>query len=310
MLQLILHTIYQITVPLAIPVISGALLKYFKNLETKPLLTLYLYFLSPAIILDTLSTAQISVNDIYKTTLYCLLNLIILWLTASIIGKFFKLDQSDTAALTLVSTLTNSVNYGLPLVILAFGQIGLNTSSVYIVAQMILVNTMGIYFAARSQFSIRNSIKTIFSLPAIHAAMIAIILRIFNFEIPEVLHSGISMVALAYSPIVLAILGAQMISVKNTKLCNNDRFVFLIGITIRLIVAPIVAILCLLMLRIQGTLFMVLFILSCMPVAVNAGILAERFSASFKIVSKCILWTTLASFIILPILIVLIKQNY
>lgn len=310
MLQLILNTIYQITVPLAIPVIGGALIKYFKNLETKPLLTLYLYFLSPAIILDTLSTAQISVNDIYKTTFYCLLNLIILWATANIMCKFFKLDQSDTAALTLVSTLTNSVNYGLPLVILAFGQIGLNTASVYIVAQIILVNTMGIYFAARSHFSISNSIKTIFTLPAIHAAMIAIILHIFNLEIPEVIHSGISMVALAYSPIVLAILGAQMISVQNTKLRNNDRLVFFIGITIRLIVAPLVAILCLLILQIHGTLFMVLFILSSMPVAVNAGILAERFNASFKIVSKCILWTTLASFIILPILIVLIKQDY
>jgi predicted permease len=44
-----------------------------------------------------------------------------------------------------------------------------------------------------------------------------------------------------------------------------------------------------------------------MPVAVNAVVLAEKFSASPKMVSKAIFWTTLASFVILPFLIVFVK---
>lgn len=44
-----------------------------------------------------------------------------------------------------------------------------------------------------------------------------------------------------------------------------------------------------------------------MPVAVNAVILAEEFDASASIVSKCILWTTLGSFIVLPFLIELVR---
>lgn len=40
-----------------------------------------------------------------------------------------------------------------------------------------------------------------------------------------------------------------------------------------------------------------------MPVAVNAVVLAERFNASPMLLSKCILWTTLASFAILPVMI-------
>ncbi|EFU38853.1 Auxin Efflux Carrier [Paenibacillus vortex V453] len=56
-------------------------------------------------------------------------------------------------------------------------------------------------------------------------------------------------------------------------------------------------------LSIKGTLFSVILILSAMPAAVNAVILAEEYDAAPKLVSRCILWTTLASFIVLPAMI-------
>lgn len=307
MFQTVFSTLYQIIIPLSIPVICGAILKIFKDLDTKPLITIYLYVLSPAIILNTLTTAEISINEIYQTVTFSLLNIILLWAVAKSFGKIIKLPSSENAALTLVSTLTNSVNYGLPLVLLAFGEAGLEKASVYVVAQMIIVNTIGVYFTARSQFSITNAMKAIFSLPAIYAVLIAISLRLFDLQFPHSVKQGVSMVASAYSPIVLAILGAQMASVKINGLKREGQLAFLTGLFIRLIVSPFIALFCLYILNINGTLFLVLFILACMPVAVNAGILAERFSASSSIVSNCIVWTTLASFIILPILIVLIK---
>ncbi|GGF93203.1 hypothetical protein GCM10010912_42750 [Paenibacillus albidus] len=153
MIQSVLSTLYEVIVPLSIPVIAGALLGRFKNLDTKPLLVLYLYFLSPAIILDTLASADISFDDVYKTLAFSLINLLFLWALANGLGRILKLAPPEAAGLTLVSTFTNSVNYGLPLVLLAFGQLGLDKASVYVIGQMVIVNTIGVYFAARSQFS-------------------------------------------------------------------------------------------------------------------------------------------------------------
>ncbi|MEK4240179.1 AEC family transporter [Paenibacillus sp. FSL H8-0261] len=307
MIQSVLSTLYQVIVPLSIPVIVGALLGRFKNLDTKPLLTLYLYFLTPAIILNTLATAEISMDDIYKTLAFSLLNLCFLWAIANIIGKLLKLGPSEISGLTLVSTFTNSVNYGLPLVLLAFGQLGLDKASVYVIGQMIIVNTVGVYFAARSQFSVKNAVKSVFSLPAIYAAMLALFLRIFDLHLPSELATGVSMVAGGYSPVVLAILGAQMVKVRTMSSERKGRSTFWTGMIIRLILAPLVAYLGLSILHIDGILFSVLLILASMPVAVNAVVLAERFEASPELVSKCILWTTLASFLVLPILIVLVQ---
>ncbi|MBW4085670.1 AEC family transporter [Paenibacillus sp. S150] len=303
MIQKVLSTLVEVIVPLSIPVISGALLGRFKNLDTKPLLTLYLYFLSPAIILDTLATAEISFDDVYKTLAFSLLNLLVLWAMARLIGKVLKLAPPEAAGLTLISTFTNSVNYGLPLVLLAFGQLGLDKASVYVIAQMVIVNTIGVYFAARSQFSVRNAVRSVFSLPAIYAAILALLLRALGLHMPHEIASGVSMVAGAYSPVVLAILGVQMVRVQTAHAARNIQLAFWTGMSVRLLLAPLTAALLLYLLNISGTLFAVLLILASMPVAVNSVVLAERFGSSPSLVSRCILWTTLASFLVLPLLI-------
>ncbi|KWX69378.1 permease [Paenibacillus riograndensis] len=303
MIDKVLSTLVEVIVPLSIPVISGALLGRYKNLDTKPLLALYLYFLSPAIILDTLATAQISFDDVYKTLAFSLLNLLVLWALAKLLGRVLKLAPAEAAGLTLISTFTNSVNYGLPLVLLAFGQLGLDKASVYVIAQMVIVNTIGVYFAARSQFSATRAVRSVFSLPAIYAAILALLLRALGLHMPQEIASGVSMVAGAYSPVVLAILGVQMVRVQTVQVARNVQLAFWTGMSVRLLLAPLSAALLLVLLNISGTLFAVLLILASMPVAVNSVVLAERFGSSPALVSRCILWTTLASFLVLPILI-------
>ncbi|KWX84857.1 permease [Paenibacillus riograndensis] len=303
MIDKVLSTLVEVIVPLSIPVISGALLGRYKNLDTKPLLTLYLYFLSPAIILDTLATAQISFDDVYKTLAFSLLNLLVLWALAKLLGRVLKLAPAEAAGLTLISTFTNSVNYGLPLVLLAFGQLGLDKASVYVIAQMVIVNTIGVYFAARSQFSATRAVRSVFSLPAIYAAILALLLRALGLHLPQEIASGVSMVAGAYAPVVLAILGVQMVRVQTVQVARNVKRAFWTGMSVRLLLAPLSAALLLVLLNISGTLFAVLLILASMPVAVNSVVLAERFGSSPALVSRCILWTTLASFLVLPILI-------
>jgi predicted permease len=126
----------------------------------------------------------------------------------------------------------------------------------------------------------------------------------FHIPVPTGIDKGISFISASYSPLVLCILGAQMANVKNEGLAGNYFKAFWSGFSIRLFISPLIAYFILSILNIKGTQFLVLFILASMPAAVNAVVLAEKLDASPKIVSKCILWTTLASLIFLPIFIV------
>ncbi|WP_058301157.1 AEC family transporter [Gorillibacterium timonense] len=305
MLQTVLATLLHVIVPLMIPVTAGALLARFRGLDTKPLLTLYLYVLSPAIIFDTLQNAEISSTDVAGSIAFALVNLVVLRYLALGLSKLLRADAAGAAGLTLVSTFTNSVNYGLPLVLLAFGQAGLDKASVYVVTQMVIVNTIGIYFAARSQFSVRGAVKSVFSLPAIYASVLALLLRGFSLSLPADVARGIAMIADAYSPVVLTVLGAQIVRIGTPEARSVPPRLFWSGLGMRLVLAPLASLLVLALLGIHGTLFQVLFILASMPVAVNSVVLAERFDAFPAFVSKCIVWTTLASFLLLPVLITL-----
>lgn len=307
MIQTVFSTLFEVIVPLSIPVIAGVLLVRFKGFESKQVLTPILYFMFPCMVFTTLFEAQITFVDLYKTGLFSLLNMVLLWAVAKIAGKMLRLSTQKAAGLTLVSTLTNSINYGLPLVLLAFGQAGLEKASIYVITQIILVNTVGVFFAARSNFSIRKAILSIFSYPAVYAAILAVILRAVSLKIPSAIETGIEMVAKSYSPIVLVILGAQMAGVRKSKLDRDSQKAFWSGLAIRILLSPILAYTLLYILGVSGTLFSVLFILASMPVAVNAVIYAEEFDAAPSIVSKCILWTTLGSLIVLPFLIEFIR---
>jgi malate permease and related proteins len=307
MIAEIFATLFDVIVPLSLPVIAGALLYRFGKLEIKPLLNFALYYITPFLIFDTLMEARLSREDVYLTLAYSLLTLFLLAFVANILGKLLKLPANDIAGLTLISSFTNSVNYGIPLTLLAFGQLGLEKASVYIVMQMVMMHTLGIFFAARSHFTIKNAIKSMFALPAIYAVLLAMVLRTFDLTLPSGLSTGVSMIAESYPPIVLAVLGAQMASVKTESITRNTRITFWSGMSMRLLIAPLIALLCLYLLEIEGIMFSTLLVLSCMPVAINAGILAEKFDASPKVLTKTILWTTLLSFFVLPVLIVLVK---
>lgn len=307
----LLHTLYQVFLPISLPVIGGILLKRFRNLDSKPIATMSLYVLTPAIVFNTLLHADISLQDIGTTISFSLLSLIALWAIAIGLSRILQLNKEEQAGLTLISTFTNCVNYGLPLVLLAFGQLGLDKASVYVIGQMIIVNTVGVFFAARSQFSVQQASIAVFRLPAIYATLVAVLLRLTDLPLPTALDSGFAMLAAAYSPVALVVLGTQMISMRSTSATTpseqtipSSNRAFWAGISIRLLGAPLLSWLLLILLHVEGLLFSVLLILTSMPTAVNAVILAGQFHAAPKLVSRCILWTTLASFVTMPVLIV------
>ena len=92
MIQSLFSTLFQVIVPLALPVVAGALLSKYKQLEIKPLLTLVLYYLTPALIFHTLMNAEVSSRR-YKTFAFSISSLILLWAIANGLGKLLRYRQ-------------------------------------------------------------------------------------------------------------------------------------------------------------------------------------------------------------------------
>jgi predicted permease len=104
----------------------------------------------------------------------------------------------------------------------------------YVIIQMIIVNLVGVYFAARSHFSITRAIKSVFMLPMIYAAIAAVVFQLTNLQVPVSIDKGISLLSTSYCPLVLCILGAQMANVQKTDYDQRHLKAFWSGLSIRL----------------------------------------------------------------------------
>ncbi|MFT8317084.1 MAG: AEC family transporter [Sporolactobacillus sp.] len=296
-----LHLLFSITVPIVILCGCGFLLQnYRKTVDTKLLADISLYILAPALILSALSESHLKGQNVWHIFIFTVVMTVILWLTAILTAKLLHLPEKQTRALTLTTLFSNSNNYGLPVLLLAYGRAGFSLGAVYVIGQIILVNILGMYVASRDQMNGKQAVIHIFKSPLIYACIIGFCISLFHWTLPGGLSSAINMMGAAYPTLVLLILGTKLAATRLSGLHRKDVW---IGIGLRLLIIPLLAKGILILLGIHGMLASVLFVEASMPAAINAVTLAEKFDGDTEMISLVVTVTTLLSFLYLPALI-------
>ncbi|MEM9951361.1 MAG: AEC family transporter [Chloroflexota bacterium] len=236
-------------------------------------------------------------------------------ITMAIIGfgvaRALGYSTREESSLILTITLVNAANYGISLNTFAYGDAGGNIAIFYYVISASIGNIFGVYFASRGSVSALDAFSNIFKVPILYAAIIGIVLNIYDVELPLLIQrSVIEIAAPASIPLMLGLLGLQLSRVsfrqktydKEDTLANNPSAVG-IAVVLKLVVAPFVAIGFALLFGLQGLNFNVAVLESSMPTAVLASALATQFGGDARYVSAVTLFSTLASIITLSILI-------
>ncbi|MCO7176544.1 AEC family transporter [Sporolactobacillus kofuensis] len=294
------HLLTSISVPILIICICGALLQRKRPVDTKLLADISLYILAPALILSALSESHFTGRNVFHIFAFSIIMTAVLWLVAILTSKILKLPERSTRALTLTTVFSNANNYGLPVLLLAFGHPGFSLGAVYVIGQIILMNLLGMYIASRSEMSGKQSLTHILKSPIIYACLVGVLLTLTHLRLPSGIFTAVQMLGTAYPVLVLLILGIKL---ANTKFSGIHRPEVWIGVSLRLIIVPILAKAVLFVLGIDGMLATVLLVEICMPAAINSVMLLEKFNGDSELASLIVTITTILSFIYLPLLI-------
>ncbi|SFG84224.1 AEC family transporter [Sporolactobacillus nakayamae] len=294
------HLLTSISVPILIICICGAILQKKRSVDTKLLADISLYILAPALILSALSESHLKGDNVIHIFMFSIIMTAALWVVAIITAKIIHLPEPSARALTLTTVFSNANNYGLPVLLLAFGQAGFSLGAVYVIGQIILVNILGMYIASRSELSGKQSIVHILKSPLIYASLAGTLLVLTQLHLPVGTATAAHMLGAAYPVLVLLILGIKL---GNTKMSGIRRPEVWIGVFLRLIIVPIIAKGVLIALGIHGMLASVLLVEISMPAAVNSVMLIEKFDGDSELASLIVTITTILSFIYLPLLI-------
>ncbi|CAM3969762.1 AEC family transporter [Cohnella lubricantis] len=293
-------TFANVTVPIVLACAIGFVYQRVRSPDSKQLADISLFILSPCLIVSALATSELNGSVFGSIALFTLVQTAFCWAASAAVGRLFKFDISSRKALEMTTIFANSNNYGLPLLLLAFGTGGFAIGVTNVITHIVLINTLGLYLASSASFRPLEALKKVGQTPLVYAAIAGVGIFLFRVELPEPLTSGLELLGTAYPAVVLLLLGVQL---GKTNWRSNWRKELWVSLAMRLVAVPALSWLTIHLLGIHGLEASVLFVQSSMPAAINSLVMMEKYGGDKELVAVNVAFTTLASFLYLPLLI-------
>jgi predicted permease len=289
-----------------IPIFTLILFGYFLSkkfdLNIYTLTKLNFYIFMPCFTFTNLYTTEIS-KEMTKVLLVAILIILINILIAFFVSKIRGYDEGMKNAFANSILFYNTGNIGIPLITLVFSSnpfiingetpyltIALTAQIVILVVQDVATNTFGFLNAARANTHWKESLINVLKMPTIYVIPIAFILKTTSYDIESVpVWPAFKYASNALVPIALITLGVQL---SKTALKFNNKEVYL-STAIRLLGGPLLALIFIHLMNIDGIIAQVLMISTSVPTAVNTALIAVEYDNHPEFASQSVMISTL-----------------
>ncbi len=287
--------------PFFILLLLGRLLQYFDIFpaETDKSLNLYVIYIAlPALVLQQVPKLEFSTKIITPLIMPWLV-VIFSALMVLLLCRVMRWSNEIKGSLLLMVPLGNTSFLGLPMIERFFGSSGIPYAILYDqFGTFLALSTYGTLILALygngSGSGLIGILKRIILFPPFLALIAALYLR--GTTLPDWLHSLFSMAAGSMVPVVMVAIGFQM-----RLILPKDELVPLIsGLTLRMLVTPLVFILACQLFDLTGKAVQVSLMETAMPPMVTAGALASIAGLKPGLSSAMAAYGILVSFFSLP----------
>ncbi|WP_088105777.1 AEC family transporter [Halalkalibacter urbisdiaboli] len=293
---------FDVVLPVLLVFLIGFGVQKWKKIDIKAISTVAIYIMTPCLVFRTFYTAELDMQYFYMVIFSAIL-LFALIVINKWYAKLKGYSQSVESGMILSTAFMNSGNYGAPIILFAYGDMGFAYSVSFLVLQAIIMNFFGVYYAARGEAGIGVAVKSVFEMPATYAVILALILKSVNWEIPDNLFLTIDIIAEATVPTVMVILGMQLAQIKWDNF-NWGHITY--GVILRLFISPLIAVGIVMMFPLDPLLAKVLIVSAAMPSAATIVMYAVQFNTEPKLVSSITLITTLISIFTITVLLAIL----
>jgi predicted permease len=295
----------------------GFVLGRLKEVNPRPLNTVTVYVLAPALVFHSLAVSDLSGGAVLRIVVGVVAVTAAMALVGEAVGRVADEPEPVVGALVLVAAFGNSGNLGIPVSDFAFGEVGRQTAVLWMSVQSVLLYTLGVYVASRSGGSSGLAgVEKVFRIPLVYAVLAALLVRALGVVPPA---DGAAMEALGLVgdsaiPVMLLILGLQLARTNYGPSLSGAST----ATGLRLGVSPVVGLGVALLLGFDDPTVARVFVVECaMPAAVTPVILTVEFAADSRAagvsvpeyVSTCVLVTTLVSVPLLTGLVALLQSG-
>ena len=192
--------------------------------------------LSPCLIFHLLVTSNIGAADFARMMTMASVACLGIGLVARAAAMPFRLDRPTLAAFLVVVMFSNAGNYGLPVVLFAFGREALAHASIYFVTNAVLMYTVGVFLASAGRQPVTHALRGVLRVPTFYGALAAGVALWLGLHVPAPLMRPIELMSGAALPCMLLVLGMQL----ERGAWPNRPGLVLLATTLSLVVTPLI----------------------------------------------------------------------
>lgn len=294
-----------VLLPVMIVAGLGALLASRVRIDQVTVSRLTMYLLIPALVLDVILRTPVRAAEAGQLGLAFLLVMALALGLGALTG--LGRPAAERRSLSAATGIWNSGNMGLPIALFVFGESGFDRATVVFLVSIVAMYVVGpaLYGSASragQRYGAADILRSVFRLPTIWVALVAVALRALDVTLPAGVTRGVSLLAQATLPLVLLSLGLQLGAGGWPPL---HRRVWLAGAA-RLIGGPLIALGVGFVVGLRGEALAVLILSASMPTAVNALLIAQEYGGDSDTVAGVVLVTTLGSVLTLAVVVALL----
>lgn len=281
---------WHVIFPVFFIILAGALLERALTLDISTLTRINFYAFVPALVFVKMLQADLALLTMGSIALFVLTHSTVLFVLALLLYRHPVLIPYRKVLL-LFALLTNAGNYGIPFVLLAFGDRYASVSAVILLVQNLMTFTVGVLLMESGQAHRVNLLRSIARLPVIYALAAALLLNAFSVRLPQPLMIPLGYMADALVPVALLTLGTQI----GKGIGRPPVGLLAIPIALRLVFAPLVALALLPLFGLPADIGKVLVATAGLPIAVNVFILSAQYRTQEVFASQVVTTSTLLS---------------
>jgi predicted permease len=285
--------ILNIVLPVFIVIFIGWLFGKRTKMDISPVVDIAIYVGAPALIFTTMLDSKIVLIDAGKVWAA---SLIIIFGCGIIAWIVFKILKQKHSGLYLPILMMNTMNIPFPTIYLAYGSPGLLAATLFLIPCNLLLFSLGIYIVAGKQW--KESIKEVFKIPPIYAAVIGLLFNLFHVAVPELVIRPLDLMGMTAIPLVLLILGYNLSKVRITSLPTTFLASFL-----RMGIGLLLGLFSINILNLTGVFKSVVILDSAMPAAVMSSVLTAKYNNEADLVASVVFVTTIMSLVVIPFLL-------
>ena len=305
-MDLLLTILLDDILPIFVVASIGFLLARRLHVDVKSLSRITFNAFAPCLVFTLLVTSQVSSGEFGRIVAFTVLLVVAIGLVARVAAIPFHLTRPQLAAFMIVVMFSNAGNYGLSVVLFAFGRDVLARAAVYFVTSALMMYTVGTFLASSGHRGGRAALGGLVRVPAVWGLVAAALVIWTGAELPKAVARPAELLGAAAIPSMLLVLGMQF-----EKGVRPERpGLVAVASALALVGSPLIGFLLAPALGLTGLARQAVLVESAMPSAVITTILALEFDVAPRFVTSVVVVTTLASPLTVSILIALLQSGF